>query len=34
MHLNKAEQIIKVDFYLLLQNTENLLIWAWSVDVL
>ena len=22
-HLNKAEQIIKVDFYLRLQNTEN-----------
>ena len=23
-HLNKAEQIIKVDFYLRLQNMENL----------
>ena len=23
-HLNKAEQIIKVDIYLRLQNTENL----------
>ena len=23
IHLNKAEQVIKLDFYLLLQNTEN-----------
>ena len=30
-HLNKAEQIIKVDFYLRLQNTENFALKASSV---
>ena len=29
-HLNKIDQIIKLDFYLRLQNTENFALSAWS----
>ena len=34
IHLNKAEQIIKVDFYLRLQNTENFALSASSASTL
>ena len=33
-HLNKAEQIIKVDFYLRHQNTENFALSASSASTL
>ena len=29
-HVNKAEEIIKLDFYLRLQNTENFALRAWN----